>query len=443
MTANGRFRIEEIQDGRDGLARTVRLTIEGKTILTPNYCPPLGRTQYFDDLELRLRIQGQTKGHTGCYVIRGFDYENVLRERVRSINQATIGGEGYQQPVFRGFFQSDIFFLDPSAESLEYNRYLRRLASSKRTPPQVRELGMELQGLKADGVGRKLRLDKVWNFWGAMMNDKRSLSKMLGHALDYGSQTGANVVFPFINVIKSKGAYLVNKQINRYWKEMCETNGKPSVHYLLLNKGVFRDDDLVEELCEDVEACQTDIAVLKVKNSDFTDPIDLQPRENYGRLLSAYSTLRQKRRDKTATVVLDSGHQFFLNAAKSFDIVARACNGSDQEQEATGGAVPPVYGSALELDAMIPLQFPEWEKEFNRIGEMPCNHDYCHQNITTLDKKLYSMEQWNLDRRVHNMLIMDEWMHQVAQAIVSGDARLIPQKLHNSELKILGSIVPN
>jgi hypothetical protein len=443
MTANGRMRIEEIQDGRDGLARTINIVLDGKTIRTPNYCVPLGKTYQFDDLELRLRIQGQTKGHIGSYVIRGFDYEQVLRDRVRSIDQGTIGGESYQSPIFRDFFSKDIFFYDPSAESLEYNRYLRRLTGSKRTPPQARELGFELAKLKADGRARNLRLEKVWNFWASMMDDRRNLAKMEGHTLDYGSQTGANTVFPFMNVVKSKGHYIVSKEVNRYWKEMCETAGKPSVHYLLLNKSVFRSDELVDQICDDVEAVQTDIAVLKVKNADFTVPIDLQPREAYGRLLMAYSHLREKRRDKTATMALDCGNQMFLNAAKSFDIVARASNGFDDEKESTGGAVPPVYGSALELDEMIPLPFEKWEAQFKKIGQMACGHDYCHQNISTLDRNLLSMEAWNIHRRPHNMLTMDEWMRQVADAIVGDDARLIPQKLFHSQLKILGDIVPS
>jgi len=443
LTANGRMRIEDVQDGRDGLARTVRIIIDGITIQTPNYCVPMARSWQFDDLELRLRIQGQTKGHIGSYIIRGFDYETVLQPRVRAIDQGTIEGEGFQSPIFRDFFGSNIYFYDPSAESLEYNRYLRRLTTSRRTPPQARELGYELDKFTEGGMGRRLRVEKVWNFWGAMMNDKRNLARMEGHTLDYGSQTGANVVLPFTLVIKSPGAYRISKEVNRYWKEMCETAGKPSVHYLLMNRSVFRDDALVDEMCEDIERIETDIAVLKVKNADFTIPKDLQPREAYGRLLAAYSRLREKRGTKTATAALDSGDQIFLNAAKSFDIVGRSSNGFDEEREASGGANPPAYGSALELDAMIPLPFAKWEERFLQIGQMPCDHDYCRQNLPTLDRNELPMDDWNVHRRPHNMLVMAEWMKQIEDAIVSGNARLIPQKLFNSQLKILGDIVPN
>lgn len=186
MTTNGRMRIEEIQDGRDGLARTINIVLDGKTIRTPDYCVPLGKSYQFDDLELRLRIQGQTRGHIGSYVIRGFDYEQVLRDRVRSIDQGTIGGDSYQSPIFRDFFSKDIFFYDPSGESLEYNRYLRKLTGSKRTPAQARELGFELAKLRADGKARNIRLEKVWNFWASMMDDRRGRAASLWERLRVG-----------------------------------------------------------------------------------------------------------------------------------------------------------------------------------------------------------------------------------------------------------------
>lgn len=95
------------------------------------------------------------------------------------------------------------------------------------------------------------------------------------------------------------------------------------------------------------------------------------------------------------------------------------------------------------MDEMIPLPFEKWEARFKEIGQMPCAHDYCHQNLPTLDRNLLPMDEWNVHRRPHNMLIMDEWMRQIAHAVVSGDARLIPQKLFHSQLKLLGDIVPN
>ena len=441
MTSNVRMRFEEIQDGRDGLARTFKLHLDDKTLLAPNYCVPLTKSPYFDDLALRLRIQGQTTGHAGSYVIRGFDYDRVLAPHAKSINQGTITGEGFSSPVFREFFKSDLFIYDSSGESLEYNRYLHRLIGSKRTPPQARELGAELEKIIPEGKGRELRRKKVWDFWGGMNEDDKEQNKMLGHAFDYGTQTEAGVILPFIITVKYKGSYTVSKNTNKHWKRICEAHSKPTVDYKILSKWVFNNDELVDEICEDVEAIETDFAVLKVKNSDFTKGEEDSQRQAYGRLLLAYASLRENRHDKTVTVALESGSQLFLNAAKSFDIVSRAMHGSDKEKESTGGAVPPVYGSALDLDQMIAVKFPKWKAAFERIGRMACSHDYCAK-ITSMDAKDYSMEEWNIDRRIHNMLIMDEWMHQISEAITSGDARLLSQKLFNSPLSVLGPLVP-
>ncbi len=52
---------------------------------------------------------------------------------------------------------------------------------------------------------------------------------------------------------------------------------------------------------------------------------------------------------------------------------------------------------------MIGLKFLRWKEQFDRIGRMPCPHEYC-ERITSLDAEVYSMTQWNIDRRIHNML---------------------------------------
>ena len=442
MTNFSQMRIEDIQDGRDGWARAIKLTVDDKVIRTPSACPPLSRTQNFDDLALRLRLEGQTTGQTGCYVVRGFDYERVLREPMNSLGQETLVG-GYQNPVLRQFLLSNVFIFDPSAESMEYYWHLLKLSSSRATPPEAQRLLREL--VKLDSGASAIRKAMVWKFWCDLNADKedRRLADLLGHTFERGTSTGANIVLPFTIVVRNKGSFIISKVVNEYWKQQCGVNGSPTVAYLLLSREAFRSHDLVTEICKWVEKCDANYVVLKVKNADFSIPQALEAREEYSRLLLAFARLRSRRYHEVTTIALDCGPQVFLNAIKSFDIVATSMTGFDIERPATGGADPIPLGSALELDEMVPLSGTYWKTGFQQLGEMPCNHNYCHVNITTFDEKLYPPMRWNADRCIHNMLIVDEWMHQIADGIIEGNARLIPQKLFNSQLRVFGSIVPS
>jgi hypothetical protein len=442
MTSNGKVKFEEVDGGRDGLARTFKLHLDGKTLLMPNYCTPLNSTFVFNDLDQRLRIQGQTMGHTGSYVVKGFNYDRILLPHVKEIDQSTITGEGFSNPVFREFYQTNLGIYDSSGESLEYSQYTHRLAGSKRTPREARRLAGELEKILPQGKGLQIRRKMVWDFWGDMDDDLKAQNKLQGDVMDYGAQTEAGVVLPFMITIKNKGSYAISKRTNKLFKPICQANSKPTVDYKVLSKWVFNDDDLIDEICDEVESLETDFAFLKVKNSNFTEGEEDAQRKAYGRLLLAYANLRNQRHDKTVTGCLESGSQIFLNAAKSFDIVSRNMNGIDREGGGGGGASPPAYGSALDLDSLILMKFRQVQEAFNRIGRMPCPHDYCAK-IATMDTHEYPMDEWNVDRRIHNMLIMDEWMHQISSAITSGEARLIPQKLFSSPLAVLGPLVPN
>ena len=442
MTAHGKLKFEELEGGRDGLARTFKLLLDDKTLLMPNYCTPLSSSFKFNDLEYRLRIQGQTTGHTGSYVVRGFNYDRILLPHVNEIDQSTITGDGFSNPVFRDFHKTNLFIYDSSGESLEYSQYTHRLVGSKRTPRKARELGAELEKIVPQGKGLQIRRKMVWDFWGNMDEDHKEQNRLQGDVIDYGAQTEASLVLPFMITIKNNGSYLISKRTNKLYKPICQANSKPTVDYKILSKWSFNNDDLIDEMCEEVESLETDFAVLKVKNSNFTEGEEDAQRKAYGRLLRAYANLRKQRHDKTVTVCLESGSQIFLNAAKSFDIVSRNMNGVDREGNAGGGASPPAYGSALDLDSLILAKFRQVQEAFNRIGRMPCPHDYCAK-IVTMDTDHYLMDEWNVDRRIHNMLIMDEWMRQISSAILSGDARLISQKLFNSPLAVLGPLVPN
>jgi hypothetical protein len=296
--------------------------------------------------------------------------------------------------------------------------------------------------LREKKAERRTILSRVNDFWGSLLENKGNLGKFLGYTFDYGSQTRANVLLPFTRVIRSEETFDQSKWVNGYWKAICQSKSRPTVAYLMLSSAALRDEETINRICDYVPTLDVDFAILKIKNLKLTDGTAIQPQETFGRILRAYSSLRLKK-PNTVTVALDSGDQIFLNAIKSFDIVSRSSAGSDFERDATGGASIPTYGSALELDEMISMPFTYWKNAFERFGTMPCPHDYCHTVIRTLDTTQYPCEQWNLDRRVHNMLIIDEWMHQISEAVVAGNSRLIAQKLHTSRLRILASIIPN
>ncbi len=435
------MRIVEGIDDRDGLSRIGTLEFEEKKLSLPNYCVPITKSPKINGLELRLRAYSLTKGHTGSYVLRTHDFDKILHDGIISMDQTMLDGR-YQFHAFRTFFKQDLFILDQSSESLLYFKYLERVRTSSRIPIEARTFADDLSSaIDSANLNERQKAQKYDRFWEGLSGDRRRLARFLGQSFDFSNETFADIILPFTIVIESRATFEIAREINKLWKAQCELNGKRSVAYLLMKKAVLRNPNLITEIIDYLKNLQVDVIVIKIKNLDLTAARDVQPRELYTQLLQAIAEIKRKN-NQILTIALESGDQFFANATRAFDIVSRSMHGNDEESESTGGADVPVYGGALELDEMVSLPFSYWEAGFARSGTMPCPHDYCHENITTLDKHLYSDRQWNIDRRIHNMFIMDEWLKQIADAVLSRQADLIPQKLHNSQLRILEELIP-
>ena len=441
MPAENGIHTRPIQDGKDGNYQTRQIVCSDKVVLTPNYCVSLTKSPFFDDLNLLLQIQGETKGHLKSYSLRIFDYDRVLRERINRIRQTDLVG-GTLEPSFKSFFESFLFILDQSSESFEYARYLSKLSMCTRIPKRARDFAQELlKFLESKKSKLSDRSARVLSFW-ENLSKEELLPKFLGESFDLSSQTLANIILPFTIVVDSPRSFKIAQEVNKYWKAILKSYSQPTVAYLLLKKSALRNDWLVDEIVRYIEELEVDVLVIKIKNLKLTEPNDMLPRESYRRILESVSTFRALH-DQSITIALECGDLLFANGIKSFDIVNRSMSGSDEEKESSGGAQPVPWGSALDLDDLVAVPFEVIEKEYKESGLPICSHKYCMAHMKPLDREQYPSMDWNIDRRPHNALIMDEWMNQIATAIINGDSSLISQKIHNSKLRILGDMFPN
>ena len=426
----------------DRFARATKVTLGDKTLLTPNFCTLVKKAEEFDSL-MRLSLLADTE-HLGSYIIRLFDTWNTIIPKLRNQNQMRLLQDSKSiEETFLRFNRKNIALIDPSLEYLLYEFYAGKFPRILRKIRKAKQLNILLSYLE-EREAKKQALPEseyeIWKkafhrkFWYNLDRNPLERSKFVGDFLDLENMCGSDIIVPPVPIVDSEGMLDIAMRINNLTKAISPRT-KPYATYFLLQKGVLRNDRLVEKIVALLKTDPTQLTIIKIKNLDLWNSGRIIQRENYRKLMDAMYETRKKDSGKLY-IALENWYQGFASACYGFNIVSTSMHGYDRDSEFGKN----VRGSWFDPDLMYYRPFDELKKLMkNNENRLPCYCSVC-KRISDLDN--IDPASWNMLRREHYVLTMNEYMRMIKRAIEDRSIELAREKLVNSELSRLRNLIP-
>lgn len=426
---------------KDRFARATEITLGEKTIQTPNFCTLVKNNKEFNALQ-RLSLLDDTK-YLGSYMIRLFDTWDTIIPKLQSQEQMVLPDNKSIEELFINFNRKNIVFIDPSLEYLLYEFYARKFPRILRKIREGNKLDVLLKYLE-ERDNKKETSDpsdyQLWKrafhrkFWHTLDRDPIKRDQFVGDFLDLETMCGADVLIPPVPIIDSEGMLDVAMRINRLTRAIAPRT-KPYATYLLLQKGVLKNDALVKKIIAILKADPTQLTIVKIKNLDLWNSGQLVQKESYKKMMDTMLEIRKKSPSKIY-IALENWYQCFVSACYGFDIVSSSMHGFDRDSEYGTNT----YGSWFDPELMFYVPFDDLKKIVkNTENRLPCSCSACKQ-ISDLTK--VERDVWYFLRREHYVLTMNRYMRMIRQAIEDRNIELAREKIVDSDISGLKNLIP-
>ena len=426
---------------KDRFARATEITLSEKAISTPNFCTLVKNDREFSSLQ-RLSLLAGVE-YLGSYVIRLFDTSDTIIPKLRSQEQMVLPYNKSIEELFINFNRKNIVFIDPSLEYLLYEFYARKFPKVLRKIREGTQLQLLLDYLE-ERDNRKETTDpseyQLWKrafhrkFWHTLDRDHLKRNEFIGDFLDLENMCGADVYIPPVPIVDSEGMLDIAMRINRLTRAIAPRT-KPCATYLLIQKGVLRNDSLVKKIIAVLEADQSQLTIIKIKNLDLWNSGQVVQKESYKKLMDTMLEIRRENPDKIY-VAFENWYQCFISACYGFDIVSSTMHGFDRDSEYGTNT----YGSWFDPDLMYYVPFDALKKIVkNTDNRLPCHCSACKQ-ISSLES--VERDVWYIRRREHYVITMNEYMKMIRRAIRDRNIELAREKIINSDISGLKNLIP-
>lgn len=426
----------------DRFARTTQMTLGDKAILTPNFFTLVQNSAEFTSL-IDLCLRGDIKNLGGC-VIRLFDAPNTILPRLRNRQQVDLNAMRSVELPFLQFNRKNLIIVDPAPEYLLYefhaSRFLgaiRRLAKSKQSTILYRYL--EERGAKKEKVSDLIEYER-WKkafhkkFWYELDRNPMEKGKFVGDFLDLETMCGTDIYIPPVPIVDSDGLLDIAIRINGLAKAIAPRT-KPCATYILLQKSVLRNDAMMEKITAYIKADPSQLTIFKIKNLDLWSAGNVDQRESYRKLMDIMYSIR-KTNPLKLFMALENWFVSFASACYGFNIVSTSMHGYDKDSEFGTNS----YGSWFDPELMYYRPFETLQRIMrNNHNHLPCYCSVCRK-ITDLGG--INPDSWNMMRREHYVMTMNEYMRMITKAIADRHIELVREKLANSELSKLQMLIP-
>jgi hypothetical protein len=425
----------------DRFARVTQVALGEKTIVTPNFCTLVKNEKEFNSL-MRLRLLTEPK-YLGSFAIRLFDTLDTILPRLQNQNQMRLHNHKSVEEFFLRFYRKNITLIDPSLEYLRYEFFAGKFLRTLRRIRKPKQLDMLLHYLEERDFKKQTvtedeyeRWKKAFHrkFWYDLDRNQLERGRFVGDFIDLETMCGTDIIIPPVPIVDSEGMLDIAVRINNLTKAIAPRT-KPYATYFLLQKGVLRNENLVKKIIALLKADLTQLTIFKIKNLDLWNPGRITQRENYKKLMDAMYETRKKHPSKLY-IALENWYQSFPSACYGFNIVSTSMHGYDRDSKFGKN----VRGSWFDPDNMWYIPYNELKKLMkNNENRLPCYCPVC-KGISDLDK--IDPDSWNMLRREHYVLTMNEYMRMISQAIKDKNIELAREKLANSELSGLKNLIP-
>lgn len=437
---------------RDRFARTTRTTINEKTILTPCFSPRLKKSPNYDELELFMRLRAtQPTPYLGAYIIRLFNLKKLIDPRLAWEHQTTLA-DSYVEETFLKFRKNNVFFIDPALEYLFYTTRMKNLASTPNLPEPILEY-VEDSLRKKEEI--PYRYYKNWHrahhskFWHELDKDRRTRNRMIGELLDYQMGRRADIAIPPVPLATNESLFDLAIAINRISRELARANyesvDRCATYFLFPSWILTRKESIkkyiMTKLVDYLKRTPAKLTILKFKYLNIGQNRIVE-REEIRKLLEQISRIR-KAQPKRLFMLLEAGIYASTLMTVGFDIVSTSLTTHDGD----GGFSVEKRGQWFDPKEMVPRSIEDtWTMYKNGEDNLPCYCSACTRMSRVMEEltnyKSIDIDEWNMFRREHYCLTMNEIMRQTDQAVENRQIELFTEKLVNSELALLKDLIP-
>jgi hypothetical protein len=428
----------------DRFARTTRITIGEKTVYTPNFGTLVQNILELDSL-INLSMLSESK-YLGTYVVRIFDAPKIIVPRLRHTEQISIASLKSVEELFLKFARKNVLFIDPSLEYLLYEFHAKKFVGAiKGLRTNAKQLETLLCYLEERDATKKKISEKeyeIWKkafhkkFWYDLDRNQPARNKFVGDYLDIETLCASEVFMPPVPVVDSEGMLDIAIRINTFAKTIAPRT-RPCAAFLLFQKSLLSNDALVDKVIAYLRADPTQLTIIKIKNLDLWTPGYVRQRENYRKLMDAMHEIRQRNPDKVF-MALESWYVSYASACYGYNVVSSSMHGFDRDSDFGTNT----YGSWFDPELMYYIPFDELKDKVLKNTHnhvMPCYCSVC-KGIKNLEG--VSKDEWYRLRREHYTLTMNEYMRMISQAISERTIELARDKLANSQLALLQTLIP-
>jgi len=450
MKENQLISIEETD--RDRYARTTTTSMNGKTILTPCFAPRLTKSPNYDGLKLLMRLRNTLPtDYLGMHVIRLFDLKKTIDPRLRYLDQTRLD-RSFVEESFLKFRNENMFLIDPSLEYLFYEAHSKQLASTPYLPIVMTQFFEKIENKRETMDTKDF---KNWRrgfhskFWHELDKNRRIRNEMVGEFLDTQMEKKVDFAIPPVPFATNESLFDIAISINRISRELIRANyetAEKCANYFVMPTWILTRKESVKEyiltkLIDYIEKVPAKLNILKFKYLNIGQNRIIE-REEMKILLRKIAEIKEAQPERLF-MLLEAGIYASPMAALGFDIVSTSLTSHDGDF----GFSTERRGQWFDIKEMVPRSIKDvWTMYKNGDNNLPCYCSACKNMSEKLKNvsnyQAIDTDEWNLFRREHYCLLMNELMRQTDQAIKEKQIELYSEKLINSELALLKDLIP-
>jgi hypothetical protein len=441
------------QIDRDRFARATKAWLEGKEVLTPNFSPLIQSSNELD-IYLRRMLSLEDNEHLGTFVMRIFDANKILLPLINAKNQKGLYGEKPVPNLYRDFCGKTISLIDPATEYLDFEFHFdkfKQLADRVHFPRQVMAYLNKKNRRKNNSSSKDY---KRWKgqahreFWYDLDRERRRLNDLITEYFDLEAKFETKILIPPMPLVDNEGLLDIAIRINDMSKALAvdRVDEGECATYFLLSKSTLRDGKMLMKIVEYLKRDPATLIIFKFKNLTLWETGVFTEREAFRDLMEQMSDIKKNKPEKLF-MLLEGSWQCFPSASYGFDMVSSSLRLLDIDSAYGENAG---YGGYFYEDKLWNAKYIDIpEIMSNNDGSLPCPCHIC-RNIAydsarkelQYDGKKLKPEEWNSYRREHNLFVMNNLMKMINRAINEKQIELVRQKIKNSEISNLKTLIP-
>lgn len=451
MSQENSFLVNELK--RDRYARTAEASYRLKTILLP--CVGLGIRGKADlDTVKNLRLNFETS-HLGFCVTQLAYSDNTFISLSKTIEESKLKPEltaDEKQDLM--FYEKTLLAVEPSTDSTLWasKNTLKKMQTSLEVPEFLRDYARTVLKQR-EILGSDTQNYRDWkerfflSSWYQIESDADLRDDLILASRSSQITCKADMLIPPTNPIISRETFHIAKgimeQVSSIWTSSTAV-------YFIIHQSVLKDKDLVAEILEYYEKSNLPILILKIKDTNLTDPDKFDLRNVYEDIQKKFCEIRMNDHKK-CTILLDAGKLTFPSLVRGFDIVTNHISGKNE----FGGGRPKKGDPPL--DKHSPYYMREkmvryrWAlmNELARNELQRTNNEHaltcslpCCSGIKTFEGM--TVNYWNYSVvRPHFALTMNEEAKFVSGCIYGNKIQSAKEPLLKSELCVLKNLIPD